>query len=180
MLMGNFASNPYWIGEILEIPRSRINRVAEDCLKTLRLETLVFSRWAQVMYRFERAMYANPDQDLNKLWWDLVEKYQMINRPAGRNYPDWAAKIHVALYPAYYHNYLMGNILSSQLYYYIGKEVLKSEDITEQTFYDKKEVGTYLVEKVFKPGALYHWNDMIANATHEKLTAKYYALQFVQ
>ena len=180
MLMGNFASNPYWIGEILEIPESRINRVAEDCIKSLRLETLVFSRWAQVMYRFERAMYANPDQDLNKLWWDLVEKYQMIKRPPGRNQPDWAAKIHVALYPAYYHNYLLGNILASQIYYYIGKEVLKNENITEQTFYAKKEVGSYLIEKIFKAGALYHWNDMIANATNEKLTAKYYALQFIQ
>ncbi|MCK4892499.1 MAG: M2 family metallopeptidase [Calditrichia bacterium] len=180
MLMGNFASNPHWIGEILEISDSRMNRVADDCVKSLRLETLVFSRWAQVMYRFERAMYANPDQDLNKLWWDLVEKYQMIKRPPGRNHPDWAAKIHVALYPAYYHNYLMGNILASQIYYHIGKEVLKSENVTEQTFYGKKEVGTYLIEEIFKPGALYHWNDMIAKATNEKLTAKYYALQFIE
>ena len=22
-------------------------------------------------------MYEDPDQDLNKLWWDLVEKYQL-------------------------------------------------------------------------------------------------------
>ena len=28
-------------------------------------------------------MYENPDQDLNKLWWDLVEKYQMA-QAAGR------------------------------------------------------------------------------------------------
>jgi peptidyl-dipeptidase A len=180
MLMGNFASNPYWIGEILDISNSRMNRVAEDCIKSLRLETLVFSRWAQVMYRFEREMYANPDQDLNKLWWDLVEQYQMIKRPPDRNHPDWAAKIHVALYPAYYHNYLMGNILASQVYYHIGKEVLKSNNITEQTFYGRKEVGNYLIEKIFKPGALYHWNDMIVNATNEKLTAKYYALQFIE
>ncbi|MCK5455109.1 MAG: peptidase M3, partial [Calditrichia bacterium] len=103
-----------------------------------------------------------------------------IKRPPGRNHPDWAAKIHVALYPAYYHNYLMGNILASQIYYHIGKEVLKSENVTEQTFYGKKEVGTYLIEEIFKPGALYHWNDMIAKATNEKLTAKYYALQFIE
>jgi peptidyl-dipeptidase A len=180
MLMGNFASNPNWIGELLEISGSRMNRVAADCESSLRLETLVFSRWAQVMYRFEREMYANPDQDLNKLWWDLVEEYQMIKRPAGWNNPDWAAKIHVALYPAYYHNYLMGNILASQFYFYIGREVLKSENITQQTFYNRKEVGQYFIEKVFKPGSLYHWNDMITQATGEKLTAKYYALQFLE
>jgi peptidyl-dipeptidase A len=30
------------------------------------------------------------------------------------------------------------------------------------------------------PGARYKWNDMIERATGEKLTAKYYAKQFVQ
>jgi peptidyl-dipeptidase A len=104
----------------------------------------------------------------------------MIKRPVGRNEPDWAAKIHVALYPAYYHNYLMGNILSSQIYYTIGKEVLKKQNVFDQTFYNDKAVGNYLIEKIFKPGALYEWNDMINHATGEKLTAKYYAMQFIQ
>jgi peptidyl-dipeptidase A len=40
-------------------------------------------------------------------------------------------------------------------------------------------VGSFLQEKVFKPGRLMHWNDMIEQATGEKLTAKYYAEQFV-
>ncbi|UCF64603.1 MAG: M2 family metallopeptidase [bacterium] len=180
MLFGNFSSSPGWIQEVLEIPESRINRVQEDCIKSLRLETLVFSRWAQVMYRFEKAMYANPNQDLNKLWWDLAEKYQMIKRPANRNAPDWAAKIHVALYPAYYHNYLMGNILASQIHHYIGTEVLRQADIYGQSFLNDKTVGNYLIEKIFKPGALYPWNDMIMRATGEKLTAKYYAMQFIE
>ena len=48
--------------------------------QTLRYQLLIFSRWCQVMLRFEKGMYENPDQDLNKLWWDLVEKYQMVQR----------------------------------------------------------------------------------------------------
>ena len=51
------------------------------------------------MYRFEKAMYANPDQDLNALWWILVEKYQLVKKPEGRNEPDWSTKIQIALYP---------------------------------------------------------------------------------
>jgi len=35
------------------------------------------------------------------------------------------------------------------------------------------------MEKVFKPGARYNWNEMIEKATEEKLTAKYYSEQFV-
>jgi len=44
------------------------------------------------MMRFEKAMYENPDQDLNKLWWNLVQQYQMITPPEERNAPDWASK----------------------------------------------------------------------------------------
>ena len=60
------------------------------------------------MLRFEAALYKNPGQDLNRLWWDLVEKYQGITRPENRNAPDFASKIHVVSAPCYYHNYMMG------------------------------------------------------------------------
>ena len=51
-------------------------RAASGKLQRNRL--LIFSRWCQVMFRFEKGLYGNPDQDLNRLWWDLVEKYQEI------------------------------------------------------------------------------------------------------
>ncbi len=180
MMFGRFASNPYWMRDMGIIDGKEAQKIADDCYKSLRLEQLVFSRWAQVMYRFEKSMYENPEQDLNKLWWDLVEKYQMLKRPAGRNAPDWASKIHVALYPAYYHNYLMGELLASQLFYYIGEKVLKTGNVKELSFVNQPAVGQYLIEKIFKPGKRYYWNDMIEKATGEKLTAKYFARQFVK
>lgn len=179
MFFGRLSSNPQWMIENLGISPEEAKKIADDCYKTLRLEQLTFSRWAQVMYRFEKGMYENPDQDLNKLWWDLVEKYQMLKRPEGRNEPDWASKIHVALYPCYYHNYLMGELLASQFSYYIAKNYYKTEDLKSLSFGNNSEVGKYMIEKVFKPGMKYEWNDMIEKATGEKLTAKYYAKQFV-
>ena len=179
MIFGRFSSNPQWIKDMTGISEEEKMKIAENCFKTLRMEQLVFSRWAQVMYRFEKSMYSNPDQDLNKLWWDLVEKYQLLKRPEGRNEPDWATKIHVALYPCYYHNYLLGELLASQLYFYIVKNIIKSEDYKFQSFVGNKEIGTYLKEKVFTPGAKYYWDEMIEKATGEKLTPKYYAKQFV-
>lgn len=179
MLFGRFATNPVWMKDMGIIDSVEAAKISGDCHKTLRLQQLVFSRWAQVMYRFEKAMYENPDQDLNKLWWDIVEKYQMLKKPAGRNMPDYATKIHMALYPCYYHNYLLGELLASQLYYHITSAVLKSDDFVNQSFVNRPEVGTFLREKVFMPGARYYWDDMIERATGEKLTAKYYAKQFV-
>ncbi len=180
MMFGRFASNPQWLKDNAGISEDEKKKIADNCFKTLRLDQLVFSRWAQVMYHFEKSMYENPDQDLNQLWWDMVEKYQLLKRPEGRNEPDWATKIHIATVPCYYHNYLMGELLASQLYYYIVGNVLKSEDYKFQSFTNNKAVGDYLKAKIFMPANRYYWNDMIEKATGEKLTAKYYARQFVK
>ena len=179
MIFGRLSSNPEWIKTMLGISDAEKAKIAEDCYKTLRLEQMVFSRWAQVMYRFEKGMYAKPDQDLNKLWWDLVEKYQMIKKPSDRNAPDWASKIHIATFPCYYHNYLLGELLASQFSYYLTEKVLKQSDMKSQSFVGNPEIGKYFDEKVFKPGKTLYWNDMIEQACGEKLTAKYYAKQFV-
>ena len=69
----------------------------------------------------------------------------------------------------------MGDLLASQLHNYITANVLKLDENVPHSWKDKKEAGQYLVEKVFKPGMRYHWNEMIEKATGEKLTAKYYA-----
>ncbi len=132
------------------------------------------------MYRFEKEMYGNPDQDLNAIWWQLVEKYQLMKKPEGRDEPDWASKIHVALYPAYYHNYMLGELLASQLHNYITTKVLKSEKNNSESFVGKSEVGDYLRHLFFSYGALYPWNELITKATGEELTPKYYAEQFVK
>ncbi len=172
---GRLATDPQWMCDMNIIDEKERDRISGESEKALRLQQLVFSRWAQVMYRFEKAMYENPDQNLNQVWWDIVEKYQMVKMPEGRDMPDWATKIHVALYPCYYHNYLLGELLASQLYAHIESNVMTGTSLAGD-----KAVGDYFRNNVFMPGARYQWNDMIEKATGEKLTAKYYALQFVQ
>jgi peptidyl-dipeptidase A len=180
MIFGRCSRNAEWMKSMLNITEADKVKIAEISFKALKMQQLVFSRWSQVMYRFEKGLYENPDQDLNKLWWDLVEKYQLLKRPEGRNEPDWASKIHIATSPCYYHNYLLGELLASQLNHYICKNILKTEDFKNPNYVNNKEIGKYLSEKVFGPGAKYKWNDMIEKATGEKLTPKYYADQFVK
>jgi len=174
-MFGRFATDPRWMMKMGIIDDAESQKIAEVSKKSLRLQMLVFSRWAQVMYRFEKSMYENPDQDLNQLWWNTVEKYQMLAKPEGRNMPDWATKIHVALYPCYYHNYLLGELLASQWYSYITTNITQ-----DQSFVGDKAVGAYMKQKIFMPGSRYKWNEMIEKSTGEKLTAKYYAKQFVE
>lgn len=174
-LFGRLATDPVWMTDMGIIDKNESEKIMDESRNALRLQMIVFSRWAQVMFRFEKSMYENPDQDLNKLWWELVEKYQLLKKPEGRDMPDWATKIHIALYPCYYHNYLLGELLASQWYSYLTTKVTDSK-----SFVNDKAVGNYLRTKVFMPGSRYYWNDMIEKSTGEKLTAKYYARQFVQ
>jgi peptidyl-dipeptidase A len=174
-MFGRLATDPQWMLKMGVIDSAECKRISENSFLDLRLRMLVFSRWAQVMYRFEKSMYENPDQDLNRMWWDMVEKYQGLKRPEGRNMPDWATKIHIALYPCYYHNYLLGELLASQMYSYVTTNIAKN-----QSFVGEKAVGDYFREKIFMPGSRYSWNEMIEKATGERLTAKYYAKQFVR
>jgi peptidyl-dipeptidase A len=180
MIFGRLAGNPTWMFDMGIIHESEMKKNEADSRKNLRLQQLVFSRWSQVMYRFEKALYENPEQDLNSLWWRLAETYQLLKKPDGRDEPDWAAKIHVALYPCYYHNYHLGELLASQLYFYIAEKVLKDSGSSNHSFVNQPAVGAYLKDIVFFPGSRYHWNEMIEKATGEKLTARFYARQFVE
>jgi len=179
MMFDRLSRNTEWMKIMVDLPEEEAAAINEDCIRSLRLQQLVFSRWTQVMYRFEKEMYANPEQDLNTLWWNLVEKYQLLKRPEGRNQPDWASKIHIALYPCYYHNYQLGALLASQLHHYIVTNVTNSGDMANDCYFGNKAVGEWLQEYVFNPGMRYEWNEMIEKATGEKLTAAYYKMQFV-
>lgn len=181
MMFQRMAANAQWLQEMIGISDAEKKRIAGDGYKTLRLQQLVFSRWSQVMFWFEKGLYEDPDQDLNALWWSLVEKYQMIKKPEGRNEPDWATKIHITAYPCYYHNYLMGELFASQLIHKVERDVLraKRQGVSAGTFTNHPEVGRFIKDHVFFVGKKYVWNDMIKEATGEKLAAKYYAEDFV-
>ena len=177
---GALAANPKWIAEVVGADKNELDKVAHACAKSKRAEMLVFSRWSQVMVHFERALYSDPDQDLNTLWWNLVEEYQLLTRPEGRNEPDWASKIHIATAPAYYHGYLMGELLASQFTDAIGRTVLGSADPYSLSFTNDPRIGKYFEDKVYHPGSLYAWNEMIERATGQKLTSAFYARQYVK
>ncbi len=128
---------------------------------------LIFSRWVLVMVNFEAQMYANPDQDLNRLWWSLVERYQGIRPPEGReDKEDWAAKYHVALAPAYYQCYLLGNLFTVML----QDEINLITDF--EGMYGHPEVGSFLSEKLFSPGDRMSWDSLVFHVLGEELSPK--------
>lgn len=177
MLFERFSKDADWLtamGVSLPDPKGYDDAAA----KARRNRLLIFSRWCQVMLRFEKALYEDPDRDLNTLWWDLVEKYQMVRRPGNRNAPDYASKIHIVSAPAYYHNYMMGELFAAQVHAAICREVLDGVDPLKASYVKKPAVGEFLKARVFKPGRSLTWNALTKHATGVELNPKAFADEF--
>ena len=139
--------------------------------KMLQRQMLVSARWMMTFSFFERELYENPDQDLNRLWWDLVKDIQYIHLPENTSYPDWASKMHFSLAPATYQDYLLGELMASQLQHYI------ETNIFSDLF--RPEVGTFLKDDFFRYGASLQWNEKIKMATGDYLNPVYFIKQFL-
>lgn len=169
LLSGRFVRDPIWLGQIAGIARASIAEIEADLLQANAMQALLFARWCMVMTHFERELYTNPEADLDARWWDLVERFQLVARPPGRSAPDWAAKIHLAVAPVYYHNYLLGDLLASQLKATIRADVGGLIGVPE--------AGAFLVERMFRPGNLMRWDALIEEATGRALGADDFAAE---
>jgi peptidyl-dipeptidase A len=172
LLFGRFATNPDWMIRFVKSPAGQIETLRGSFHEYSRHRQLLFPRWVMVMTNFERELYADPSRDLDSLWWDLVERYQKIRRPEGRSAPDWAAKLHMALAPLYYHNYLLGDLMASQLHSFLSRRV-------GENYFEQKQTAEVLIERLFRHGASRSWNDALFETTGERLDPKHYVEQFV-
>ncbi|MCX6997515.1 MAG: M2 family metallopeptidase [Kiritimatiellaeota bacterium] len=178
MFFGRQAKDAAWLSDNLGVPPAAVAPLAAAAQQALKLEQIIFSRWTQVMLRFEKAMYENPGQDLNKLWWELKAKYQLLTPDPQRNEPDYAAKIHIVSAPVYYHNYMLGELFASQMYAKLRAERhLKPGDLLHLT--GDRGVGTYFQQQVFAPGLTLGWRKYVEAATGQPLSAKAFADQFM-
>jgi len=138
----------------------------------LKRRQLVFSRWVLVMTEFESQLYSNPFQDLNKLWWSLVEKHQKITPPKDRSGGfDWACKYHIGLAPVYYFSYLLGEMFASAIQESLAKECGDKGLSNEKT-------GRFLQEKLFAPGNRMPWSDLVTHVTGKPLTGDAWVKEF--
>lgn len=167
LLSGREAYKKASLSKLLNIQEHPLLEKIDESLKR---QQLIFSRFVFVMTAFESELYKNPDQDLNLLWWDLVEKYQKIKRPLGREGKcDWATKYHIGLAPAYYFSYLIGELFASQIH----KKLLSFTPSL-----DTPKAGAFLQEKLFFPGNSLSWNDLIVHTVDAPLSSDAWIEEF--
>lgn len=174
MLFGALAKTPSWMIRCAGADKTRVDQVAAAIREQRRREQLIFARWTLVMLHFEKALYENPRQDLNRLWWDFVERFQLLRRPPERNQADWASKPHFTIAPVYYHNYLLGELFAAQLRHRLTRIGEQPGSPGELNF-TRREIGDFLRQHVFEPGSTWAWPEFVRRATGEALTAKYFA-----
>lgn len=166
------ASDERWFVEVVGVEAGEAAVLARQLHERDRLAQLIMTRWCLVMSHFERALYRDPGQDLRTLWWDLVERFQLVQRPEGRKEPDWAAKIHLANFPGNYYAYLVGELVVSQLHNALRRDV--------GGLYGHREAGAYLRERLYGLGSLYPWDDIVRRVTGEPIGVDAYAEEWFE
>ncbi len=157
LLFGALAGDREWLERVLGVDGSEANELGARLRSARAAELLVFTRWVLVVNAFERALYADPESDLDTIWWKLVARYQLLTPPEARKAPDWAAKIHIAVAPVYYHTYLYGAIVASQI-----DDALRS---AAGGLVERPEAGSLLQQKLFAPGASIRWDRLVERAS---------------
>ena len=172
MLFGQMSLNREFLERVVGVPAEKLEPAARAAWENLRAEKLIFSRWTQVMFRFERALYEKPDQDLNRLWWALKKEYQLQTPPEDLGGHDYGAKMHIVGAPVYYHNYMLGDLFAAQVQTYLARRVLHLENPLDTSLEGRPEAGEFLKTRVFAPGALWDWRELTRRVTGEPLSPK--------
>jgi peptidyl-dipeptidase A len=170
MLFGRLSKNAAWLSRYARVPEVEARAAAAACARATREQLLVQTRWCLVMCHMERALYRDPAQDLDRLWWDLVERLQGLKRPEGRHAPDWASKIHFSVAPVYYHNYMLGEMMASQLQRHLLEHVLGDADAWDR-YVTSPRVGEFLIRELYRPGKSTDWRGAVRRATGRDLEA---------
>jgi len=163
-LFGRLPRDGAWLARWAGVPAGDAARLGRELERATREHLLVVTRWCLVMCHMERALYADPEQDLAALWWRLVARFQMIAAPEGRRAPDWASKIHFSTAPVYYHNYLLGEILASQLQRMLRANAGDGAGAWERCL-GSPATGAALVERLYRPGRARDWRALVREAT---------------
>jgi len=171
MLFGRLSRSAEWLARYTTMPADEARAATAALTRARVAQNLHVARWVPVMAHFERELYRDPTQELNGLWWDLVERFQLVRRPEGREasdhtsrHADWAAKIHLSSAPAYYQNYLLGEVVASQLQAHL-LELCGGW----ARYVESPEVARFLDERLFRSGSSVDWRGAIEQATGRPL-----------
>ena len=170
MLMGRLAQRRRVAARVAGVDAGDVDALAAALAGRVAAALLVFARWVLVMTNFERALYADPDADLDTLWWDLVERYQLVRRPTAGAHPTGRRRSTSPARPSTTRTTSTGSC---------SRAARRDARRAGRRPRRPARGGALLVEEVFRPGQSVRWDALLEQATGEPLTAAH-AARFIE
>jgi oligoendopeptidase F len=150
---------PEVAGRIFGLTPEQVHAIKER----YRLQSLYDLRETIADSMFEFEAYANPDQDLNKLYNRVYSKYLGVEVPADA--PSvWAFDPFYSSGPIYLQSYVLAEMVGRQIHHALDEKFGPRWG---------KSAGKYMREKFFSRGGRLTLDEIMKEGTGEPLTAKY-------
>ncbi|GAA0383240.1 M3 family metallopeptidase [Bacillus horti] len=152
---GYITHHPDWI-KSFGIREQEVNQILKGAIGP----QFHYLRQRTAFCLFEYACYENPDQDLNKL---LAEIERTVLGVEYDETPRWAANAWFVNYPVYWQNYVLADVIASQVHHAIEKDY--------GALYQSKDALEKVIDTYIKPGASIPWQQKILQGTGSYLKA---------
>ncbi|MFZ5980759.1 MAG: M3 family metallopeptidase [Candidatus Zixiibacteriota bacterium] len=159
-VFGSITESKEWLGQYTDAPQSLIDRF----VTASREKHLIDLRLLLVRMEFEFEAYTNPTRDLNKLYWDIFERYMSL--PRHDDIKIWALDRCYINRPLTYKNDLLAVLIAAQTLTYLEKN--------NDSIVGNPETRAFLVQNYFRFGSRYGWQDLLQRGTGEDLNISYY------
>lgn len=172
----NMAYDPDWLGDEIELDEKTKNEISLIMQHFREVDQLFRIRKQMVIAAFECEIYSDPTQDLDHLWHELNMKYLDIEYPEEKGACFWATNKYFVSLPCYVQNYILADVVAAQIKHAVKNNVLKGGALPMQ---GNKEVGEYLVKKLFTYGDLLPWEKLIEKSTGGPLNSQYFVNELI-
>lgn len=167
----SLASNSEWLKDAIDIDTTAQKELVLVCQHLHQVDRLFRCRKLLAMADFEREVYQNPDQNLDKLWQKLNLKYLGIDYTDEKNACYWATNKYATSLSCTTHNLVLADVFAAQLQHTIEKRVITR---TGGAYANNAEIGKFLTENLYCYGNQLPWEKLIEKVAGEPLKASYF------
>ncbi len=163
-IMSLLAIDSLWLNDFANMPVGFI----EQYRKSRYEQELIDVRMLLLNLHFEYKAYLNPDQNLNRLYWDMLQKYTGL--PRHEDITIWASNREFLISPLNSLNQLLAKIIAAQSVKYMN-------DYLGQPV-NNLRTSAFLIQNYYRFGSRYSWTDLLERGTGEKLNPEHLISHF--
>ena len=163
-IMALLAIDSLWLNDFANMPVNFIRQYRNARFE----QELIEVRMLLLSLHFEYEAYLNPDQDLNNLYWNMLQKYTGL--PRHEDITVWASNRKFLNSPLNSINQLLAKIIAAQSVNYMN-------DYLGQPV-DDSRTSAFLIQNYYRFGSRYSWTELLERGTGEKLNPKHLISHF--